>query len=152
MSPWIINFLLLVISCHQSRVGARKARQLACPRFMSVVRWCYHFSCTFFFKTFSLIILGGWVRFAPCSSWLLYCNQVWRNIDPLHSCPLLRSKIEFITKSRAKREWKKKTDKRDPHRRSPQRRFYNKPSLYGPRFHYIPIHLVPRPILLRKIL
>jgi hypothetical protein len=37
MNPWITNFLLLVISIHKSRVGARKARQWACPRFISVV-------------------------------------------------------------------------------------------------------------------
>jgi hypothetical protein len=37
MNPWITNFLLLVISSHKSRVGAREARQWACSRSMSVV-------------------------------------------------------------------------------------------------------------------
>jgi hypothetical protein len=37
MSPWITNFLLLVISSHKLKVCARKARQWACPRLVSVV-------------------------------------------------------------------------------------------------------------------
>jgi hypothetical protein len=37
MTPWITNFLLLVISNYKSRVGARNARQCACPRITSVV-------------------------------------------------------------------------------------------------------------------
>jgi hypothetical protein len=59
MNPWISNFLLLAISGHISRVGALKARQWACPRFISVVCglsivFCFFFyhwrfqSCTFF--------------------------------------------------------------------------------------------------------
>ncbi len=35
MNPWITNFLRLMILIHKSRVGARKARQLDCPRFIS---------------------------------------------------------------------------------------------------------------------
>jgi hypothetical protein len=31
------NFSRLMISCHKSRVGAHKARQWVCPRFISVV-------------------------------------------------------------------------------------------------------------------
>jgi hypothetical protein len=37
MNPWITNFLLLVISGNESRIGAWEASQLVCPRFISVV-------------------------------------------------------------------------------------------------------------------
>jgi hypothetical protein len=37
MNAWITNFLLLVISSHISRAGAREIRQWAWPRFVSVV-------------------------------------------------------------------------------------------------------------------
>ncbi len=37
MSPWITNLLLLVNSSQKARVGAQKARQWVCPRFISVV-------------------------------------------------------------------------------------------------------------------
>jgi hypothetical protein len=36
MNPWITDFLLVVISSHKSRVGARIARPWASPRFLSV--------------------------------------------------------------------------------------------------------------------
>ncbi len=37
MNPWITNFIHLVISSHETRVGAREASQWACPIFISVV-------------------------------------------------------------------------------------------------------------------
>ncbi len=59
MNPWITDFLLLAISCHKSRVGARKARQCAFLRFISVVWAVEHNTGSVFFST---IILATWPR------------------------------------------------------------------------------------------
>jgi hypothetical protein len=37
MNPWIENFLLSVTPSGKTRVGARKVRQWACPRFTSIL-------------------------------------------------------------------------------------------------------------------
>jgi hypothetical protein len=59
MDPWIRNFLLLVISTHNSGVGVRKARQWACPRFMSHV-------CS--------LCLGGLTGHTPKALWSVYAS------------------------------------------------------------------------------
>ncbi len=44
MNPWVTNSLLLVISSHKSSVGARDARQRACPGFKSVLLCAFVFT------------------------------------------------------------------------------------------------------------
>ncbi len=89
MNPWITNFLLLVFSSHESRVGARKARQRTCPRFISVV-------CGFNWWNWKYFFFFNWLSGCPLKT---TTNQTCLNLKSNSQRSLIIRSLVFFSSS-----------------------------------------------------